>query len=583
MKFVDIEELDISIELDVLKRDSQRYSMFLYQHNGEFSANNRSIGNAYQALAKTKFQNLLKKAKQDNIALVMSPEYSCPKSIIDNIIENESVQPIEGKIWVLGGESINKEEIKQLISANKNNVLIHCEDVFTTSDKEYLNPLYYIFKGKHNKSTKLIILIQFKTKHMGGLWSGGSVEADNLIEGENVYVLKNSNNSTRLVSFICSEAMNVKHELSQDIKNKLYWYDMPFLVLNPQINPDPSNLTFINFRNFILNDDKKEIISLNWGKETTIKNEPWFKKDVNTPRSGIFFKTLDIELDHSPKRIVANHKKGFYFLHQNRNKFVYLLNGNIELIKIENKSVDINEGVQQQKRRDGPQAMMICMFDEETSDFIEQRSIDDCHIDFFDQRGIENEFLLNPNNSIVDKERLVNISTGKIIGKHGENWCDVIYLNSFKLKETDECNCRMTYVEDSYATSEHMRIHNCTNVIELDQIILPNNSIYPDSIKDLTYQNIVLSYSSDSSTYHYKYNLTDENGEIKKATICYLGNASNRDVESTYDELQKLFEEGTNGKSRIVVFYKRGIKVFSKYDLNAGSILNQSIDNSSIL
>ncbi len=39
-------------------------------------------------------------------------------------------------------------------------------------------------------------------------------------------------------------------------------------------------------------------------------------------------------------------------------KFVFFLNGNIELIKIENKSVDIIEGVAQQRRRDGPGASL---------------------------------------------------------------------------------------------------------------------------------------------------------------------------------------------------------------------------------
>ena len=68
---------------------------------------------------------------------------------------------------------------------------------------------------------------------MGGLWSGGNIEVDNLIEGNDIYVIKNSNNSTRLVSFICSEAMNVRQELTQDIKDSLDWNDKPFLILNP--------------------------------------------------------------------------------------------------------------------------------------------------------------------------------------------------------------------------------------------------------------------------------------------------------------------------------------------------------------
>ncbi len=584
MNFIDISSLNISTELDVLKRDTQRNSMLLYQHKGVFFADSNRIGNANQNEAHTKFLRVLQKAKQDNTTLVLSPEYSCPKSIIDFIIDNEDTQPSTNKVWVLGGESINKEEITQLLALNQGGIYIHCEDIISNTDKSYADPLYYIFKGLHSGVSKLIILIQFKTRHMGGLWTGGNVEADNLIEGNDIYVIKNSNSSTRLVSFICSEAMNVRHELTQDVKDDvLDWNDKPFLILNPQINPNPSHIEFIKFRDFIFESNKKEIISLNWGKETFLNNKAWYPEDINTPRSGVFFKTLDIELDYSPNRIINNHKKGFYFLHIIRNKFVYFLNGNIELIKIENKPVDIIEGVAQQRRREGPEAIMVYEFDVGTSNFIEQRTIDDQHISFFNQRGIANDFLLNKDNSIIDKERLINISTGKVNGKHENKWCDVINLNSFNLKEADECNCRMTYVEDAYEVSEAIRSLNCMNLVELGQTILPDKSQYPESIKDLIHHNIIISYSQDACAYKYKYNLTDDNGKIKKATVCYIGNVSVSQVRSTYDELQKLFEEGTEGKRRIVVFYKNGTDIRSKYDENAGSITNPSNDNSSIL
>src|SRR5690554_640158 len=473
MNFIDIKNLNISTELDILKRDTQPNSLLLYQHKGNFFADNNRIGNVDQNEAHKKFLRVLEKAKQDNTALVLSPEYSCPKSIIDLMVENEDTQPPTNKVWVLGGESISKVEITQLLSLNQDGVYIHCEDIISNTDKSYADPLYYIFKGLHIGEPKLIILIQFKTRHMGGLWDGGSVEADNLIEGNDIYVIKNSNISTRLVSFICSEAMNVRHELNQNIKDDILdWNDKPFLILNPQINPNPSHIEFIKFRDFIFESNKKEIISLNWGIETFLNDKPWSPEDINTTRSGVFFKTTDIELDYSPNKIINNHNKGFYFLHIIRNRFVYFLNGSIELIKISNKPVDIIQGVAQQRRREGPEAIAVYVFDMRTSNFIIKPFIDDQHIPFFNHRGIANNFLLNADNSIVDKERLINISTGKVNGKLGDKWCDVIYLNSFKLKEANECNCRMTYVEDTYEISEAIRNLNCVNLVELGQTIL---------------------------------------------------------------------------------------------------------------
>lgn len=122
MNFIDISTLNITTELEVLGRDTQRNSFFLYQHKGVFFADNNRIGNNDQDEAETKFIKVLTKAKEDNIALVLSPEYSCPKSVIDQIIANENLQPAQNKIWTLGGESLNKEELNNLRAINIENI-----------------------------------------------------------------------------------------------------------------------------------------------------------------------------------------------------------------------------------------------------------------------------------------------------------------------------------------------------------------------------------------------------------------------------------------------------------------------------
>src|SRR5690606_33027596 len=130
----------------------------------------------------TKYEKILNKAKEENIALLLTPEYSCPKSIIDLIIKNKELQPSNSKIWILGGESLNKTELSGLKQLNDDELIIYFEDIYSASDKKYANPLYYIFKGIHEGSEKLVILIQFKTRHMGGLWNN-QLELNNLIEG----------------------------------------------------------------------------------------------------------------------------------------------------------------------------------------------------------------------------------------------------------------------------------------------------------------------------------------------------------------------------------------------------------------
>lgn len=579
MNFVDIESLNIITELNVLKRDTQQYRLLLYQHNGEFFANEERIGNRDSIPATTKFLKVIGTAKEDNSDLVVSPEYSCPIDVIKHILENKLSQPEQNKIWALGGESISLKELNQLNEFNNNEVFIHFENSILNTTKNFLDPLYYIFNGIHEGVAKLIVLIQFKTNHMG-VWSGGHIEANNLIQGNNIYIIKNSNTSTRLVSFICSEAMNVPNDLSDDIKDTILWNDMPFLVLNPQINPDPSHQSFINFRRFILERDKKEVISLNWGKNSSYNGSRWYPNDKNTARSGIFFKTKESDLDYTNQKILGNHNKGMYFLHLNRNKYVYYLEGYLDLFRIENKPVDISNGVAAQQRREGPEIKNVFIFNEDI-ELVELTSVNDRHIEFLQERGVENLFLLNPENSIVEKERLINISTGKIIGKLETRWGEIINLHSFNLIESNECNCRMTYLDDNYNDSEQVRNLNCSNLIDFETI-LSDKSNYPNSIIDLRHQNIFLSYSKNASKYHYKYNLSNENAEIRKATLCYLGNVSTARVNSTYDELQQLFEDGTDGKRRIVVFYKRGNQLHAKFDEDAGSFTSPSNDNSSI-
>jgi len=63
-----------------------------------FFADHTRIGNNNQEDAKAKFINVLTKAKEDDIALVLSPEYFCPKCVIDEIIADEGLHGDFGTI-----------------------------------------------------------------------------------------------------------------------------------------------------------------------------------------------------------------------------------------------------------------------------------------------------------------------------------------------------------------------------------------------------------------------------------------------------------------------------------------------------
>ncbi|MCX0341038.1 hypothetical protein, partial [Acinetobacter radioresistens] len=463
---------------------------------------------------------------------------------------------------------------------DKEDVYLHFEDVYTESDKEYVDPLYYIFRGKYNDIEKLIIIIQFKTYHMG-VWSG-DIERNNLIEGETIYIIKNNNNSTRLMTFICSEAMNVSNYLTTEVKDRILWNDMPFLILHPQINPDPSYQNFVDFRRFILAAEKKEIISLNWGTDTLFKNRNWYEGRGKTARSGIFFKTN--ELNTTKDRLINNQNKGLYFLYINRSTYVYYLDGQPELFYLKNPPVHINDGEPAQRRREGPEIIKIYTFDKDTEEYLEFDLEKDKYLSKLDSRGFKNNFILNPEVSFIEKERLLNISIGNVNIKDGSKWYDVTLLSSFNLRESDECNNRLTYIEDSYSVSEEIRNSYCDKIFELDANILNQKESYPHCIKHLSDKKLSLAFAENSHENEYRYNVVNQSYEIERATICYLGRFPPIDqVNRVYDGLQKLFDKEVPGRNTVVVFYKQGDKILHKSNTDAGNITDFPESYSSIL
>src|SRR3954471_4286143 len=177
--FIDTLGLNITFDLIALQRNSQRYSTLLYQHEGILSADHNKIGNA--SSVEEEFNIFFTKAKEKNVDLALTPEYSCPWVVISSIISTPSKWPNEGKLWAIGCESITIESIKGIKKDfNQNNSIVYYDESVHTGTQRYLDPLVYLFQAQNNGTSKLVVIIQFKTHHMG-VWSGGDVERNNLI------------------------------------------------------------------------------------------------------------------------------------------------------------------------------------------------------------------------------------------------------------------------------------------------------------------------------------------------------------------------------------------------------------------
>src|SRR5688500_12185490 len=104
-RFADV--LGIRMNLIPLRPQTETFTVLFYQHSGKFFRSKERIGNQDQDIATNQFNHFFDVARQKNSDLVLTPEYSCPWAIINNIIDSEQLWPAVGKLWVLGCESIS--------------------------------------------------------------------------------------------------------------------------------------------------------------------------------------------------------------------------------------------------------------------------------------------------------------------------------------------------------------------------------------------------------------------------------------------------------------------------------------------
>jgi hypothetical protein len=575
MRFVLIDSFGIQPQLEILCRTTQPHSILLYQHTGDLQADHTSIGN--RTTVTGQLNAVIQKALDENVDLLLTPEYSCPWEIIGSITSAPERWPRAGKLWVLGCESIKLAALDTFIGNSSGaNTYIPIDESVRTKNGSYLDPLVYIFRALHEGAEKLIILIQFKTCHMGA-WSD-TIERDNLIEGEVIYILRNSANSVHLLTLICAEAMNFPHEFPPH-EIDFQWADMPYLILNPQLNPEPLHADFLDFRKYISRRDKKELISLNWARTSTVLGHSFPRN--NTSRSGIYLRSAEVDLSH--QRIKHNHRHGMYYFAMGHNKHAYILNSSVDAFLIRIPAVNILEGVPSQQRHDGPKLTEGFCFDApKTSLSAYTTDVPDHHIPYLVSVDCTCQFLLDPANCIIEKEMLVSLTTANI--SKGSVWNDIPNLYSLQSDEQTEPNNRITIIEDSYPANEARRTSYIDTLNAIHNQIFTNPAVFPESLSDLRSVPLKIGYNTNSKNENYRYNVTTNHGETKLATICYLGSAIDGVIEQKFEALQKMFDRGNMNRARVVIFYQRSNEIIAKSDPSAGRISAAVIhDPSSIL
>ncbi|WPQ63300.1 hypothetical protein SIO70_00285 [Chitinophaga sancti] len=577
MQFVFLENLGITTHLRALEKRSNPYNVLLYQHEGHLKADNSFIGNRDNV--DSRLHAIFEKAIQTNTDFFLAPEYCCSWRVIVANLSDKNKWPAREKLWAIGCESITPEEILAFQQETESDEIhIHFEQEIFNQGKSYVDPLVYLFRGVHDGRQKLIVLIQFKTAHMGP--RAVPVERDNLIEGNSVYILRNGQTSVHFISLICSEAMNFPHTLDANTRTNILWEDATYLIFNPQMNPEPTHSEFCHFRKIVLESQRKEIITLNWHKDSTIsKNNPLLAH--KSSRSSIVLKSIDFEGIY--RRIKSNHKKGVYYFFQKIDKHLYILNGQPHCFHFQITPVHITENLGVQHLRDGPNNFQTFFFNTANQLIEDDERISDYHLDYLEQTGCTSLFLTNKDTCILQKEIIVALSTGTAKKSHSGNWYEADNLTPFLAPIESDANNRLTFTEDRDRPNELVRENYIATLQELDNI-LSDASLFPPSIAYLQGKKLRIGYGENASGDNYMFNVVDESGTRVPITVCYVGQASEKIINQAFLLTQDLFDKTNKCREQVVVFYKRGNDIIPKYDQYAGKIGEvQTYDATSVL
>jgi len=154
--------------LNVLTPNVDNYTALLLQPAGSIEASRAGVRSRDRTLAHDQHTQFLKNAYDTGADLVVTPEYSMRWDVLISSLK-AGIIPEEGKLWALGCESIQYEELEKLKTENDDTAQIIFERLEKDNER-FVSPLAYVFKTRFSDgddSRQTVILVQFKTHPMG--------------------------------------------------------------------------------------------------------------------------------------------------------------------------------------------------------------------------------------------------------------------------------------------------------------------------------------------------------------------------------------------------------------------------------
>jgi hypothetical protein len=542
--------------LEILQPNSKRYSALLFQPCGYLKTGNSFIRSKNSL--NDKFKTFFELAIDNKVNLAVTPEYSCPWEVVEALIK-ENKFPQKNNIWAIGCESITPKELKEKIKKYRKIVWIYEEDVLSEKQDGILDPLCYFFETYDSitKKCRKIIVIQFKTHHMGG----PPFEPERLISGKKMYVFRNNKDSIYLITLICSDS------LIFNIKKLPHYLNIKYLILHIQMNQKPFHKKFSNYRLDCYEDqeiDKREIICLNWARKSLMDDKPF-----NYGGSAIY--TLTEKLNMEENRICENHNLGLYYAHWPVfNADIFYFNYDEYVFEFQNTKVFQTKDPAPNTKFKGPRMLNTYKFDV-TNKWLPINALNEkcdlCNPCF--TLGGKRYCPLDSHLTPIEKEKLIALSVGKATFQEWESPRNNEFFQvlSDDTRVVNESNNRLTFLHDPIKKSEKLKImgnfFKFNNIIKLKDNFPP---IFDDLALDCT-----IKYEPKSNYESHMFNLYSE---AKGISACgsYIGFETEANAKKIFENISRLLWKNVDNPFGKNFFHRRVLIWFENVESKICSV-----------
>lgn len=331
-----IEKKELIPEFDACSEYSQTFSLMRLQCKGNIyydEINGPTISDKNHLLLCTETIKLARLAKSD---ILLTPEYSIPYSIIDEIIENKDgdLRPEQNKLWCLCCQACKIDEFRAMLNRWKTKGALLIENaVNDIAVNSFVDVMLYVFCLKDNS---ICIVPQLKTHPMADGELKG--EQNGMCLGKLIYKI-GKDKPNQLCTIICADSLNRRMiGLSNIFQNE----NENIILLHPQLNVKPRHDAFADLRKDLFNySDGNSLvyITANWACNTNIINSNTQETNsIKNPWSCIYIKDFSEDWLNKQRELrKRNYVKGIRFGYLKKLKldiWYGIEEENIQIIKI---------------------------------------------------------------------------------------------------------------------------------------------------------------------------------------------------------------------------------------------------------